>query len=411
MGRGSRSNNGIQVARLTPPGRGAIATLTLFGEGALCLLDRFFRTTSGKRLTEITTSERPVFGVFCFEPLAEDEEFIPNSDERLREEVVVRVHGPSSLEVHCHGGIAIVARIEESLASAGAQCVPWNAWAHDTASDPIRSEALETLSRARTERTASLLLAQYNGALRAAIEGILADLSAKCAATAVASIERLLALADVGLHLTMPWRIAVAGPPNAGKSSLINAMAGFERAIVHHEPGTTRDAVTVHAAFDGWPVTLIDTAGLRETEHQVERAGVTLANRLVKSADLALLVFDASRPMDDDARMLVKSLPRAIVVANKWDLVEETGGDSCDVDSIASGGTFLRTSAVTSAVTSAGMAELVRDIASRLVPQPPKTGDALPFTEEQAQALQAALERLKSDDRDGAKELLSSSPF
>ena len=95
-----------------------------------------------------------------------------------------------------------------------------------------------------------------------------------------------------------PWRVVVFGAPNVGKSSLINALAGYERAIVSPTPGTTRDVVTVTTAIDGWPVQLSDTAGFRETQDELESAGIELAtNSAIQSGarDLCSRCGEAAR--------------------------------------------------------------------------------------------------------------------
>jgi tRNA modification GTPase len=136
---------------------------------------------------------------------------------------------------------------------------------------------------------------------------------------ATARVERLSALAEVGSHLTHPWRIVLAGRPNVGKSSLINALVGFERALVHATPGTTRDLVTAASAIDGWPVELIDTAGLRSTGDALEAAGIRLAEGQMAAADLVVLVFDASSRGDVDQQQLATRWPEALTVYNKCD--------------------------------------------------------------------------------------------
>src|SRR5207244_7282248 len=87
-------------------------------------------------------------------------------------------------------------------------------------------------------------------------------------------LEALVRYVDVGRHLTAPWKVAVIGPPNVGKSSLVNALAGFQRSIVAPTPGTTRDLVTTLIAVDGCPAGLIDTAGLRDARGSSEGAGI-----------------------------------------------------------------------------------------------------------------------------------------
>ena len=130
--------------------------------------------------------------------------------------------------------------------------------------DPIRAAAIALLADARTERTAAILLDQYNGAWGRALANIRTSLSAARTASAAAQIQSLLRLEPLAAHLVQPWRVVVIGPPNVGKSSLTNALLGFQRTIVHDQPGTTRDAVAIQLAIDGWPVELVDTAGLRK---------------------------------------------------------------------------------------------------------------------------------------------------
>ena len=110
-------------------------------------------------------------------------------------------------------------------------------------------------------------------------------------------VDQILEYRDVGLHLTMPWRVVIAGPPNVGKSSLMNAIAGYQRAIVSPLPGTTRDVVTITTAINGWPVQIADTAGLRDTVDELESAGIALAGAVVEQADLVIVVSDASVEM------------------------------------------------------------------------------------------------------------------
>ena len=158
-----------------------------------------------------------------------------------------------------------------------------------------------------------------------AIEQIEASIHAGNAQAARQPIEALLAHAATGLHLTRPWQVVVAGRPNVGKSSLINAIAGYQRAIVHSTPGTTRDVVSVQTAMDGWPVEISDTAGLRETREEIEQTGINLARQKILAADLVVLVFDNSLPWSDQDQALVDSYPTALCAYNKGDLPRAPG--------------------------------------------------------------------------------------
>jgi tRNA modification GTPase len=165
--------------------------------------------------------------------------------------------------------------------------------------------------------------------------------------------------------------VVIAGQPNVGKSSLINALAGYERAIVFDTPGTTRDALSVLTAIDGWPVELTDTAGIRTTSDDLEQQAIKRARRLLSVAELIVLVFDLSKPWSAEDQQLLRDFPNAIVVHNKSDIA------AANVDPMRPTGLPL------SARTNAGMSALVQAIGHRLAPHPPLRGEAVPFTDQQ----------------------------
>jgi tRNA modification GTPase len=203
------------------------------------------------------------------------------------------------------------------------------------------------------------------------------------------------------MHLVAPWRVVFAGPPNVGKSSLINALAGYQRAIVSPTPGTTRDVVTLTTAIDGWPVELADTAGLRSTDDELEAAGVELAQSALATADLAVLVQDATNPAATSRFDPRAVPPRVIHVLNKIDLV--SAGDLPAFDS-----TSLPTQLATSAETGAGIADLAAAIGRSLVPNPPACGDAVPFTAQQVELLTVASNAIQRQHAAAAIEALQS---
>jgi len=346
----------LKVVQLTAPGRGAVATLLVEGPCATEAVEAKFQAQSGRPLSN-SLPDRPVFGRFASQP---------------GEEIVVRCRSKESIELHCHGGHAAVARIEEALAELGARVVHWQDWLADCHPDPITAAAHQALAQARTERTAAILLDQYHGALRRAFK----EIEAADPQTAGKLIDTLLARADLGLHLVRPWRVVLCGRANVGKSSLINALLGYRRAIVHHTPGTTRDVVTAAAAADGWPIELSDTAGLHAGEGAMARAGAELAQAKLAGADLVVLVFDHSEPFSAADQATIESWPGALVVHNKCDLPAAVGEPPPGL--------------ATSAFTGAGIEGLVGAIAGRLVPDPPPPGAAVPFTAEQINQLQSA---------------------
>jgi tRNA modification GTPase len=198
-------------------------------------------------------------------------------------------------------------------------------------------------------------------------------------------LDTLLDRARVGLHLVKPWHVVLAGPPNVGKSSLVNALLGYGRAIVDHQPGTTRDVVTAVTALDGWPLQLADTAGLRVSADLVEAAGVQQAQERMARADLVLLVFDASAPWTSVEQTLVESFPAACLVHNKADLGTHPGSS--------------RPPGVwTSTLTPGGIKPVLQEIERALGGPSIPAGAAVPFTADQLAALQAARNSVQRAD-------------
>src|SRR4029079_15424602 len=152
--------------------------------------------------------------------------------------------------------------------------------------------------------------------------------------------------------------------PNVGKSTLVNALVGYERAIVFDQPGTTRDLVSAVTALDGWPIELTDTAGLRKSDQALEQEGIVRAKAEMQVADLVLLVFDATQAWSRNDETLVQEWSNALVVYNKCDLLaaRADGTDARD------GGP---TGLLTSAKTGVNIAELIGRIVMRLVPAAP----------------------------------------
>ncbi len=375
----------LRIVQLTPPGRGAIATLLVEGPGAGECVESQFRSARGIALRDCP-AERLLYGRFG--PLP-------------GEEVVVRCRSGQSIEIHCHGGDAAVARIAGLLRRAGAAVIAWPAWARSHYDDPITAAAHLALADARTERTAAILLDQYRGALRQAWEEIRTALAQGDLSRTGELIETLLARATIGRHLVQPWRVVLAGEPNVGKSSLINALLGYQRTIVHPMPGTTRDVVTAITAVDGWPLEFCDTAGLRRSAHPLEQAGVQRAQERLAMADLALLVFDISRPWSKADETLRQHFPAAMLVHNKSDLVAAGGTGETPVPRTRPPGIIV------SALTGTAIPGLLEAVVHRLVPQPPAPGSAIPFTAELVARLESAREALARNDRAAALESLA----
>jgi len=253
-----------------------------------------------------------------------------------REEIVICRTSPTTLEINCHGGTAAVQRILNDLATSGVATETWSAQCHSL-TNRLEIECTTAITRAMTRKTALRLLEQRElWRVAEARVGFVHQARNKTndvlnAAQAVgiesSELRQILARAEFGRHLTQPWRVAICGRPNVGKSTLINALLGYDRAIVFDQPGTTRDIVTGETALDGWPIVFADTAGLRETPDCLEQAGIDRARDALRSADARLVVFDQSQPLTDEDTSLLRditALPRTLVVANKSDLASRS---------------------------------------------------------------------------------------
>jgi tRNA modification GTPase len=311
----------------------------------------------------------------------------PESGELLDRGLVLWLPGPGSLtgedmaELHVHGGRAVVGRLISVLLSLRglrlAEPGEFARRAFDAGKlDLTAVEGLADLIAAETEAQARQALAQTEGAARATYEAWReelikaqalteagldfadeADVAADAAVQADACIAKLLTaiakhLADArGERLRDGFRVVIAGAPNAGKSSLLNALARRDVAIVSEEAGTTRDAIEVHLDLSGLPVIVTDTAGIREARGPVEEAGIKRALARVGAADLVVWLVDASSPdTAGDATPTVEKNAYLRVV-NKIDLVPSRFASTGEVQ--------------VSAKTGEGLAALVELLAAR----------------------------------------------
>jgi tRNA modification GTPase len=337
-----------RVAVLTPPGTGAIATLAVVGPRAWELARTHFRP-AGKPLPESPEVDRVRFGTLG------------------GDEVVLVAPATDRVEVHCHGGRQLVRVLVGLFVADGCVQVGWDGV---EPAGEFDTRALDPLTRAPTVRTAGILLDQYHGAFARSTD-----------------LARLAALAPIGRHLVAPWRVVVAGPPNVGKSSLVNALAGFTRTVVSPTAGTTRDVVTVPLALDGWPVELLDTAGLRDADG-LEAEGIALARDAAATADLVLWVLDGAA---DRPELPVDGDP--LLVVNKTD--QPAGWDWAGVPAVR-----------VSAATGAGLADLSAAIMARLVPNPPHPGEGVPFTPALADAVERIAATGGTGTPDAARQML-----
>jgi tRNA modification GTPase len=366
------------VACLTPPGQGALATLGVYGPRAWEAARAAFRPRSG----ELPSAPTP--GRF----------WLGRMGDEVADEVVLAVRRAEPVpwvEVHCHGGRQVVRFLTDQLLAQGLRSCGWQEFIRQTSDDPLSAAAAIALAEAATTRTAAILLDQHAGALGRALDSALAALDGGDGDRARAVVEELCRHVALGRHLIRPWRIVVAGAVNVGKSSLLNALAGYQRSIVSPTPGTTRDVVTTRLAIDGWPVEVADTAGLRAGGGALEEEGMRRARATAAAADLCLWVLDAASPpvWPENTTGSTRIVVNKIDLPLAWDLAQAQGA------------------LPVSALTGAGLAELCAAIASWLVPEPPAAGAALPFGEALCAGIEEAARLLAGGAVSQARHLLA----
>ena len=324
----------------------AIGIVRLSGEDAIACLDAVFTARSGRPMRACSDRHlmlgtvRDRRGRVIDEALATVSR-APNS-----------YTGEDTAELQCHGSPAVLAAALDALFAAGARQARPGEFTRraflNGRMDLVQAEAVADLIDAETAEQATNAAGQLAGAIQTrlapvytALTDILAHFHAaldypdedidpfhlaeydKTLSDAAGTLAALLATADRGRVLRKGVRTVILGRPNAGKSSLLNALAGYRRVIVSDTPGTTRDTVEERVQLGRVLLRLTDTAGIRESGDALEQAGVALAKQAAASADLALFVCDGSQPLtqaDYDAMEAAKTAAAVIALRNKADL-------------------------------------------------------------------------------------------
>ncbi len=337
----SASNDTI-AAISTPPGEGAIALVRLSGPCAITVADKIFR---GRQKPSAATSHLQLLG----EILEED---------RVIDQVMLSVHrapgsytGEDVVEISCHGGVLVTARVLEACLRHGARTAQPGEFTEraflNGKLDLTQAEAVIDVIRAQTDLALRSAHEQLEGRLGQRIAELREDLIALIANLEAyidfpeediepdvgdaflgrldeihGRINALLATADQGRVFREGLRVVIFGASNAGKSSLLNRLLGFSRAIVSPLPGTTRDTIEETINLRGIMLRLTDTAGLRATEQDVvEREGIARTERSLATADLLLHVVDVSQPRPSAFAHPSADCPELLLL-NKSDLPE-----------------------------------------------------------------------------------------
>lgn len=370
----SASNERNVCALLTPSGRGAVAVVAVLGPHAEKTVDDYFCSASGIKLVE--DRQRKIFyGRWA----------------ATGEDVVVVRMPVGTIEIHCHGGQTAPASIMGALQAAGFQVLDRLELAQRLHSGRWRAEIVLAMMHAVSDKTAGILLQQYS-----LVDSCLSELGESIASAPDRAQEKLvemIAWAKFGRHLTQPWTVVFSGRPNVGKSSLMNAIVGFDRAIVHEIAGTTRDVVSHVTAVAGWPIEIKDTAGLRTSENSIEKMGMELVHSVIQDADLLVAVLDTSQESNEFDSQLLQMNP-AIVVANKMDLARRRSIEVGCPEAIE-----------TSAVSGQGIQLLIDSIANKLVTELPPPELLIPINARQLGLLEAVSRLISSNQNDEAIEV------
>ncbi len=332
------------AALATPPGRSALAVVRLSGRGVFEVAARVipgFRAEPARHATLATFTtaagtpiDRGLYTVF------------PGP---------ASYTGDDMVELSCHGDLAVPARLLAALSAAGARAAHPGEFTRRAVlngkMDLVQAEAVGDLIDATTPAQARAALGQLEGGLSRRLhelrdhlvevqallgydidfpdedDGPVPPLRIALALDDAAHrVDRLLATGPWGERLREGALVVLAGRPNAGKSSLFNALLGSERALVTEIPGTTRDAIEAPADFLGWPVRLIDTAGLQNAMGRIERLGIEVSRRYLAAADLVLLCAETGRPLGSDETGLMDGRLQ-LLVRTKVDLAAAAPGE------------------------------------------------------------------------------------
>ena len=388
----------------------AIGIIRLSGDETFRVIDRLFFPYSGKKMSE-SADRRLIFG-----------ELRDRGGELLDVCLCTISRAPHSYtgentaELQCHGSPTVLrAALDELFALGARQAAPGEFTKRAFLNGRMElcaAEAVADIIDAETVECAKNAAGQLSGAISRKVDGIysaLTDISSHYHAvldypdediedfqlesyegsltSALTVLERLLQSHERGKLMTGGIPAAIAGRPNAGKSSLLNALLGYDRAIVTAIPGTTRDTIEEKLRIGRLTLRLIDTAGIRDTDDEVERLGVERSRAAMSKAELVIAVVDGSGEITDEDREVIaqaEAAPKGIVVLSKRDIAEPDAEITTALPVVS-----------LSSVTGDGMDELERVIAERF-PLPEVPAGEILTNVRQADAVKRAIEYMRS---------------
>lgn len=388
----------------------AIGIIRLSGDETFRVIDRLFFPYSGKKMSE-SADRRLIFG-----------ELRDRGGELLDVCLCTISRAPHSYtgentaELQCHGSPTVLrAALDELFALGARQAAPGEFTKRAFLNGRMElcaAEAVADIIDAETVECAKNAAGQLSGAISRKVDGIysaLTDISSHYHAvldypdediedfqlesyegsltSALTELERLLQSHERGKLMTGGIPAAIAGRPNAGKSSLLNALLGYDRAIVTAIPGTTRDTIEEKLRIGRLTLRLIDTAGIRDTDDEVERLGVERSRAAMSKAELVIAVVDGSGEITDEDREVIaqaEAAPKGIVVLSKRDIAEPDAEITTALPLVS-----------LSSVTGDGMDELERVIAEQF-PLPEVPAGEILTNVRQADAVKRAIEYMRS---------------
>ena len=346
--------NDTIAAISTAIGEAGIAIVRMSGEDSINIIDKIFVSASKIKMKD-AENRKFMYG------------HIYDADKKIDEVLVVKMKGPHSytaediVEIHCHGGVVSVKRILNLILSKGARLAEKGEFTKrgflNGRIDLTQAEAVIDLIKAKTDISFDLGLNQLSGALSEVLNKLKDEL-VSMQALIVANIDfpdediedaayndlldrskKILDKIDNLLENSKNSRLlrdgintVILGKPNVGKSSLLNGLLKYDRAIVTDIAGTTRDVIEDYINLDGVLLKISDTAGIRETDDEVEKIGVNIAREKLKDADLVIAIFDLSRDFDDDDKEILKLIEnkKHVIILNKDDLEQKISDEEIE---------------------------------------------------------------------------------
>ncbi len=346
--------NDTIAAISTAIGEAGIAIVRMSGDDSVNIIDEIFVSANGKKMAEAENR------MFLYGHIAD-------GDKLIDEVLVVKMKGPHSytaediVEIHCHGGVVSVKRILNLILSKGARLAEKGEFTKrgflNGRIDLTQAEAVIDMIKAKTDISFDMGLNQLSGALSEVLNKLKDEL-VSMQALIVANIDfpdediedaayhdlmersdKILEKMDNLLDNSKNSRLlrdgintVILGKPNVGKSSLLNGLLKYDRAIVTDIAGTTRDIIEDYINLDGVLLKITDTAGIRETDDEVEKIGVNIAREKLKEADLVIAIFDISRDFDKDDEEILNLIKdkKHITILNKDDLDQKISDEEIE---------------------------------------------------------------------------------